>query len=172
MLRLGKPRIVVRVSALPFRGYEDGGRRLLGRPSAGDGSSRRGYGVPVFEQCGALCVYCGLGGSYEGWLNLSVDHVVPRGDGKKLGYPVEWIEAITNLVTCCRACNEFLNGYRVKEQPPETLDGFYDLRDSPSRPALARFARDSRRNGWHRAEPLAGDYLFAGHNDRLDPVER
>lgn len=117
------------MSELPFDGYEGGGRRLLGRPSGGDGSSRRGYGVPVFAQCGSNCVYCGSGGPYEAWLNLSVDHVVPRGDGRTLGYPVEWIEDIANLVTCCRVCNEFLNGYRVNEPPPATLDEFFDLRD-------------------------------------------
>lgn len=39
------------------------------------------------------------------------------------------IDDIPNLVTCCRACNEFLNGYRVDEQPPDTLDEFFDLRD-------------------------------------------
>jgi len=47
------------VSESPFRVYEGGGRRLLGRPAGGDGSSRRGYGVPVFKQCGAECAYCG-----------------------------------------------------------------------------------------------------------------
>ena len=139
-----------RVSELPFHGYEGGGRRLLGRPAGGNASSRRGYGVPVFKQCGTKCVYCGHGGTYEAWLNLSVDHVVPRGDGKKLDYPVEWIEDITNLVTCCRACNEFLNGYRVTEPPPATLDEFFDLRDRHF--ALKRewvIARHERERGWY-----------------------
>jgi hypothetical protein len=36
-------------------------------------------------------------------LNLSIDRVIPAGDGRRLGYLSEWIEAITNLVTCCRA---------------------------------------------------------------------
>ena len=49
------------------------------RPAFGDGSSRRGYGVPVFEQCGYACAYCGfvVGSLYEAWLQLSVDHVMP-----------------------------------------------------------------------------------------------
>ena len=138
------------MSESPFNGYEDGGRRLLGRPSGGDGSSRRGYGVPVFEQCGAACVYCGLGGTYEAWLSLTVDHVVPRGDGKKLGYPAEWIEDITNLATCCRACNEFLNGSRVNEPPPATLDEFYDLRDRHfTLKRVQVLERHERERGWY-----------------------
>lgn len=70
-----------------------------------------------------------MGAAYEAWLNLSIDHVVPAGDGRRLGYPVEWFEDITNLVTCCRACNEFLNGFRVTEPPPLTVEEFFDLRD-------------------------------------------
>lgn len=115
---------------LPFDAYEGGGRRLLGVPAFGGGSSRRDYGVPVFEQCGWACVYCGvdLGETYETWLGLSVDHVVPQSLVKH-GYPTAWIEDLTNKVTCCRHCNEFLNQYRVSEPPPDTLDAFFDLRD-------------------------------------------
>ena len=115
---------------LPFDAYEGGGRRLLGTPAFGGGSSRRDYGVPVFEQCGWACVYCGadLGGTYETWLGVSVDHVVPQ-SLLRAGYPTEWIEDLTNKVTCCRHCNEFLNQYRVSEPPPDTLDGFFNLRD-------------------------------------------
>jgi HNH endonuclease len=85
----------------------------------------------VFEQCGSACVYCGLdmGAAYESWLNLSIDHVIPAGDGRRLGYPPDWVEDIANLVTSCRACNEFLNAYRVIDSPPQTVDAFFDLRD-------------------------------------------
>ena len=101
-------------------------------------------------------MYCGVGGTDETWLNLSVDHVIPRGDGTKLGYPDEWIEDITNLVTCCRACNEFLNSHRVNEPPPLTLDEFYDLRDrhftAKREQALARHEQE---RGWYeQAFPL------------------
>jgi hypothetical protein len=52
---------------------------LLGPPQESDGISRRGYGPPVFAECGMDCVYCGLhmGESYEAWLQISVDHVIP-----------------------------------------------------------------------------------------------
>jgi len=68
--------------ATPFDRYEGGGRRLLGKPAWGNGSSRRGYGLVVFDQCGSVCVYCGydMGAAYESWLNLSIDHVIPAGD--------------------------------------------------------------------------------------------
>ena len=32
-------------------------------------------------------------------------------------------------MVCCRACNEFLNGYRVTDPPPATVDEFFKLRD-------------------------------------------
>jgi hypothetical protein len=32
-------------------------------------------------------------------------------------------------VTCCRVCNEFLNGYRVSDPVPTTGEEFFDLRD-------------------------------------------
>ena len=116
---------------LPFQRYIDGGRSLLGIPPWGDGSSRHGYGVPVFAACGACCAYCGreLGETYEAWLDLSVDHVIPTNTVKVLGYPREWVADLLNLVTACRACNEFLNGYRITDPPPHDLAGFCDLRD-------------------------------------------
>jgi hypothetical protein len=55
--------------------------------------------------------------------------MIPGETVKRLGYPREWIEDIANLVTSCRACNEFLNGYRVSEPPPETVEGFFAMRD-------------------------------------------
>ena len=118
-------------TGLPFERYIGGGRQLLGAPAVGDGSSRRGYGPPVFEQCGFACAYCGyaMGAEYEPWLSLSVDHVIPSGVGKRLNYPTEWIQDTANLVTCCRSCNEFLNGYKVTDPAPATLEEFFNLRD-------------------------------------------
>jgi hypothetical protein len=120
-----------RVLGLPFYEYQGGGRGLLGVPPWGDGSSRRGYGVPVLRACGTSCVYCGvdLGGTYEAWLGFSVDHVIPVSTVKRLGYPAEWVHDLINLVTACRSCNEFLNAYRVDDPCPPDLDGFCDLRD-------------------------------------------
>lgn len=114
----------------PFARYASGGSELLGTPGAGDGSARHGYGRPVFAECGYQCVYCAfdMGAPYEAWLNLSVDHVVPA-HLVKAGWPREWILDRINLVTCCRACNEFLNGYRTADAPPTSFADFIDLRD-------------------------------------------
>jgi len=115
---------------LPFTRYEGGGRALLGKPRQGDMTARHGYGPPVFEQCGYACVYCGLdmAASFEGWLQLSVDHVIPH-QMTKPGYPAALVEDITNLVTCCRACNDFGNRYTVNAPAPASEAEFYDLRD-------------------------------------------
>ncbi len=115
----------------PFDRYRNGGTEPLGKPKQGDASSRHGYGLPVIEQCGALCVYCGrnLLQSYENWLDLSVDHVVPRSDS---WYPAcqAWVEDLANLVTCCRACNEFLNQFRCSSQQPASFAEFAVIRDA------------------------------------------
>jgi hypothetical protein len=114
----------------PFEKYMGRGRILLGPPGSGDGSCRHGYGPPVFEQCGRRCVYCDrdLFESYESWLDVSVDHVVPRSTAwyqrKK-----QYIEDMFNLVTCCRACNEFLNQYQCDAPEPATVEEFTVHRD-------------------------------------------
>lgn len=115
---------------LPFARYEGGGRAPLGIPPQGDGTARHGYGPPVFAQCGYACVYCGLDmrESFESWLQLSVDHVIPR-QMRDRGYETAWIEDISNLVTCCRACNDFGNRFVVNAPSPTTHEAFLDLRD-------------------------------------------
>lgn len=115
---------------LPFGRYEGGGRQRLGKPRQGNATARSGYGPPVFDQCGYRCVYCCLdmAAAFEYWLQLSVDHVIPR-QMMDRGYEPALVEDITNLVTCCRACNDFGNRYLVAEAPPATDAAFYDLRD-------------------------------------------
>lgn len=152
---------------LPFDRYRDGGRKPLGRPRQGDLTARHGYGPPVFRECGFACVYCGLAMSepYENWLQLSVDHVVPSGM-RSHGYPTEWLEDITNLVTCCRPCNEFLNAFAVAETVPTEWVGFYDVRDRAfaKKKALLR-AKQERERAWYeehvvrRSEPGGPDLV-------------
>lgn len=115
---------------LPFARYRGGGWQRLGRPRQGDLTARHGYGPPVFEQCGYRCVYCGLdmAANFESWLQLSVDHVIPR-QMSRAGYPPELVEDIANLVTCCRACNDFGNRYALTDPPPASEDAFFELRD-------------------------------------------
>ena len=109
----------------PFDKYEGKGKKLLGEIIY-TGSSRKEYGIPVFRQCGLECVYCGMNFLvYENWLNICIDHVIPTQSLKywKSKEEIEqnteinrWIDDISNIVTSCRACNEFLNGYRINEK--------------------------------------------------------
>ena len=137
----------------PFERYKDKGTVPLGPPKVGDGTSRHGYGREVFDQCGWRCSYCdrNLLESYESWLDVSVDHVIPQstawhGPGKR------WIRDIFNLVTCCRACNEFLNQYTVPDREPATEGEFAVLRDkvfeNKRQHALKR--RDEERQAYER----------------------
>lgn len=90
--------------------------------------------------------------SYDSWLDLSIDHVIPGRTVTGLAWPREWVDDLANLVTCCRACNEFLNGYRVVDPPPTTADEFLALRD---RHFLAKRAwvieRHVRERDWYEA---------------------
>jgi 5-methylcytosine-specific restriction endonuclease McrA len=128
--RVARRAEVLAIPDLPFTNYEGGGRIRLKRPPQGNGTARSGYGPPVFKQCGYTCVYCGLDmrASFANWLQLSVDHVIPR-QMTSSDFKSELVEDITNLVTCCRACNDFGNRYRVDASAPATDADFYDLRD-------------------------------------------
>lgn len=107
-------------------------------PNANGANCRHGYGIPIVKHYGPSCAYCGkdLSESYDAWLDLSVDHVVPRQaiGNKKWGATetyMNWIESLANLVPCCTACNEFLNGYKtgITDQPPADGRAFLALRD-------------------------------------------
>ena len=148
-------------SGLPFDAYPGAGRRLLGRPPQGDVTARHGYGPPVFEICGYTCVYCGLemASSYGAWLQISIDHVIPRSAGAQ-GWSATWLEDRVNLVTCCRACNEFTNAYEVHDPTPDDEAGFFALRDRHFRAKrdLARAAH-ARDRAWYQLHVVgAGDH--------------
>ena len=56
----------------------------------------------VFKKCHFTCVYCGFDGrTFDGWMQLSVDHIMPRHLGGD--------EAPENLVVACRSCNSITN---------------------------------------------------------------
>jgi hypothetical protein len=85
--------------------------------------------------------------NFEGWLQLSVDHVVPQ-QASGAGFPTEWVLDATNIVACCRSCNDLFNRDPVVDPVPPTLEGFHDLRD---RLYLARRARIIERRAAERA---------------------
>ena len=114
---------------LPFESYPNRGRQLLGKRAGGN--CRRIYGLALQRISGATsCAYCdvNLVDTYEHWLNMSMDHVVPSTAGKKCGIPEEWLADYSNTVLCCAACNAFRNRHPVSFCPT-SLEEFYDLRD-------------------------------------------
>jgi hypothetical protein len=118
----------------PFDNFPRAGRELLGRPIAGNGSSRTGYGLShqrITSQSG--CAYCGvdLTGDYYRWLLLTVDHVVPAGEAIRLGVPESFYQDAINLVLACSGCNGFLNRYRCDAETSLdwSLEQLVTLRD-------------------------------------------
>lgn len=120
------------IGDLLFSTYPQQGRALLARRAGGN--CRKGYGLQLQKLTGQTdCAYCGLSlvSSYEQWLLMQVDHVVPFGTGKALGIPVEWLEDCSNLVLACAACNSFCNRDTIPVgiELPGSLEDFYALRD-------------------------------------------
>jgi len=98
------------------------------------------------------CAYCGLDltGTYEHWLLMSVDHVVPAAEAKRLGIPSELAQGYINLVLACSGCNGFLNRHKVAAEPPEewTIEAFVAL---PDRVFVERFRLVEQRRTAGRA---------------------
>jgi hypothetical protein len=69
--------------------------------------------------------------TYDHWLLMSGDHVVPRSEAQRLGIAVTLDEDAINLVLCCAGCNGFGNRYRCEALPQDnwTLQEFLILRD-------------------------------------------
>lgn len=144
-----RPPVIVAPSGdLPFSSYPEGGRSLLGKPRWGDGTARRSYGIKALEWCGYRCAYCGLQMStFEGWLQLSIDHVIPQ-QMQSLGFPPDWVLDAINVVAACMACNGYFNRDPVLGEVPATLEAFCELRD---RTFLERKARILERRATERA---------------------
>ena len=137
----------------PFDDYPGGGYTIL-RTLKGS-NARREYGHWLVERGQASCAYCwmSLVDSYEHWLLLTVDHVVPvsekdRKDGHRLGIPKCWHESYSNIVLACSGCNGFRNRYEVSWQKAKESWGeseFFELRDKvfQEKSALIESARIS-----------------------------
>ena len=55
------------------------------------------------------CVYCGFkGDSFEKWLQLSIDHLIPKSQGGS--------DDSENLVTVCNHCNSVTSSYQVPQE--------------------------------------------------------
>ena len=130
---VGNPGMNASNTALqPFASYPEGGRALLGKVKGAN--CRHEYGLQFMRKTGqTCCAFCGLdfAASYQNWLQMALDHVVPTRTGTEKCIPAEWLDDSSNKVLACAACNGFRNRYKLSdvEVCPTTLDGFYDLRD-------------------------------------------
>jgi hypothetical protein len=90
------------------------------------------------------CAYCevSLIDSYHHWLLLTVDHVVPAGEARRLGIPPGYYEDAINLVLACSGCNMFDNHYACSADPAEewSLEQFLALRDAAFAERFGRIA--------------------------------
>jgi hypothetical protein len=115
----------------PFDSYPQQGRALLGQVKKGN--SRHGYCLYFMQITGQTsCAYCGkdFTASYEKWLDISLDHVVPSKVCQHLGVATKWSNDYANTVLACRGCNEFRNRFTSpKVTCPVTIEEFFDLRD-------------------------------------------
>ena len=121
-----------RMNMIPFDEYPDGGRVLLGQVKGAN--CRHEYGLQFMQKTSQTkCAYCGadFAESYDIWLTMTLDHVVPVSVCAAFGILAEWQEDITNKVLACAACNSFRNRYKppADVECPKTLGAFYDLRD-------------------------------------------
>ena len=69
--------------------------------------SLRGYGHEIYVRDGFICQYCGADGkkSFEVWLTLSCDHLLPKGHPNR--------NERDYIVTACQFCNTTDNFYFV-----------------------------------------------------------
>jgi 5-methylcytosine-specific restriction endonuclease McrA len=117
---------------VPFDRYPGEGRELLGRVAGAN--CRHEYGLAFMQRTGQTrCAYCDadFAASYETWLTMALDHVVPASVCDSMAIPENWGEDYSNRVLACAACNGFRNRYSPIDNIawPTTLEAFYDLRD-------------------------------------------
>ncbi len=89
-------------SDLPFVSYPNQGRALLG--VARGANCRHEYGLRHQRITGQrTCAYCGLDftASYQNWLMMALDHVVPQSVCDSAKIPVEWKADHANMVWVC-----------------------------------------------------------------------
>jgi hypothetical protein len=128
---------------MPFDSYPGEGRVPLGRIAGSN--CRRGYGMTFIQVTGqTTCAYCGLDlvACFQAFLQMAIDHVVPKNVCRSLSLPDEWVEDCINKVLACWACNGFDNRFAVEESCacPRTLEAFCELRDRIFAERKARIA--------------------------------
>lgn len=135
---------------MPFDHYPGEGATLLGKCAGGN--CRHEYGLKLQRLTGQTsCAYCELSlvDTYEHWLLMSVDHVIPMRTGLELGIEPSWLEDFCNTVLCCSGCNGFKNRFKLPStsEVPSESKGFVELRDAifATRKELILTAREKER---------------------------
>ena len=137
----------------PFDDYPGGGYAIL-RTLKGS-NARREYGHWLVERGQSSCAYCkvSLVDSYENWLLLTVDHIIPAKEGRRLGIPKRWYESYNNIVLACSGCNGFRNRYQLEDERKDSWkeSEFFALRDRVfvERSVLIEEARISEMKFYH-----------------------
>jgi 5-methylcytosine-specific restriction endonuclease McrA len=101
----------------PFDKYPNDGVSFLRRQT--ETNARHGYGLELQKLTEQYeCAYCGIDlvSDYYRWLLLSVDHVIPLSECKRLGIPENWAKSYSNMVISCLGCNGLDNRYKVQRQ--------------------------------------------------------
>jgi hypothetical protein len=90
---------------------------------------------------------------------MSVDHVDPAGEARRMGISPEFYEDSINLVLCCAGCIGFGNRNRRELAPRDswTLDDLVDLRDAIF---AERFERIATRRRLEIAQFESRPWLF------------
>lgn len=121
--------------ALPFETYPGRGRQLIEPIGAGD-NGRQSYCLRFQQVTGQhKCAYCGMDlvDTFEHWLQMCLDNVVPVGVCSALKIQTRWRHDALNKVLCCSACAGFTSRYMPEFRPapigPDNLEAFCDLRD-------------------------------------------
>jgi hypothetical protein len=140
---------------MPFDSYPAAGKALLGRVTGSN--CRHGYGMTFMQVTGqTTCAYCGLDfvAAFENFLQMALDHVVPKNVCKSRALPDDWAEDCINKVLACMACNGFDNHFTLQESCacPRTLEAFCELRDRIFTERKARIAarRDKEQEFFNR----------------------
>jgi hypothetical protein len=121
---------------LPFESYPGGGRKLLGHVKGAN--CRHEYGLQFMKVTGQTkCAYCSMDftESYDNWLQMALDHVVPSGVGKAKGIDKDgctnWLDDSSSKVLACATCNTLDNRHALTDSEfcPSSVEDYFDLRD-------------------------------------------
>ncbi len=102
----------------PLDDYPEEGDTVL--PKRKGTIARREYGHWLVERGQTSCAYCetSLVDSYEHWLMLTAEHLVPVADRDRPRIPKTWHESYSSIVLPCSGCKGLRNPCELTCQVP------------------------------------------------------